>query len=151
MHICTQPLDISLSPGKTKHVTLDQQVAEAEGYYGLLQQQVQNLSTAMDNSEEAGLLKGTAKDMLEALRQCIHIIKDSELTETVVSEPGSLEPTPPPLDPDVSSHTPSSSGAPSLGEAPPPGNNVVAGGVEASPGVERSTAIRHDEAGGDNR
>ena len=144
-HGFMQPLDLSLSPGKTKHVTLDQQVAEAEGYYGLLQEQVQGLSGAMNGSEEAGLLRATAKDMLEALRQCIHIIKDSELTETVVSDPGSLEPTPPPMETEISGTAPSSD------VAPPPANTVATEEVEASPGVERSAAIGQDEATGDNR
>ena len=130
---------MSLSPGKTKHVTLDQQVAEAEGYYRLLQEQVQGLSRTMNGSEEAGQLRGTAKDMLEALRQCIHIIKDSELTETVTSLPSSLEPTPPPLEADMAGHAPM---------VPPTGETEEEG---ASPRVERSAAIAQDEAAGDLR
>lgn len=145
-----QPLDLSLSPGKTKKVTLDQQVAEAEGYYHLLQEQVQALSGAMNGSEEAGQLRGTAKDMLEAFRQCIHIIKESELSETIVSDPGSLEPTPPPQEP-----TPPPQEAvatPSSGEAPPPESNVMAEEAEASPGVQRSNVMVQEEvATGDNR
>lgn len=122
-------------------LSLDQQVAEAEGYYKLLQEQVHVLSTAMNSTEEAEQLRGTAKNMLEALRQCICIIKESELTETnVISGPNSLGPTPPPPE-----TTPVSIGEVevSRGEI-----ELSRGAVEAGPmvsagseGVQRSPAV----------
>ena len=58
--------------------------------------QVQGLSATMNSSEEAKQIRSTAKDMVEALRQSIHIIKDSELAEGgPPSGQGSMERTPP--------------------------------------------------------
>ena len=115
-------------------------MAEAEGYYQILQEQVQSLSTAMNTSEEAEQLRGTAKDMLEALRQCINLIKESELAETpVISGPNSVEPTPPPE-------------GPPGGDCEEAGSIIAAGGpegVQSSPAVVR--AIEGDGTRGELR
>jgi hypothetical protein len=83
----------------------------------------------MNSSEEAKQLRNTAKDMLEAIRQCIYIMKDSELSEGggVMSGHASLEPTPPPPDEDI----------------------LSGGNVETVAKVQRSSAMA--ENAGDNR
>lgn len=129
-----QPLNITLSHG-SKMVSLDQHTAEAEGYYHLLQGQVQDLSKAMNSSTEADKLRSTAKNMLDALRQCIHLIKDSELTANiVVSSPTSSSETP--LSPEEDAHS-------TAAEAKTLGSEVVA--VVGSPVSEpRSEATAND-------
>ena len=77
----TQPLELTLS-ASSKLVSLDQHVEETETYYKLLQEQIQHLSESTNHTEEANQLRDTAKNMLEALQQCIDIIKDSQLSET---------------------------------------------------------------------
>ena len=52
-------------------------MAETEGYYHLLHEQVQSLSQSLSATEEASQVKQTARTMLEALRQCIDTMKDS--------------------------------------------------------------------------
>ena len=41
------------------------------------------MSKSLNSSEEATQLQETSKAMLEALRQCIDIMKDSQLTDQV--------------------------------------------------------------------
>ena len=41
------------------------------------------MSKSLNSSEEAKQLQETSKAMLEALRQCIDIMKDSQLTDQV--------------------------------------------------------------------
>ena len=77
-----QPLSLSL-PELRSGVTLDQCFSETEGYYALLQDQVKDMGKALNSSEEAKQLQETSKAMLEALRQCIDIMKDSQLTDQV--------------------------------------------------------------------
>ena len=64
-------------------MTFDHRLSETEGYYALLQDQVKELGKTLSTSEEAKQLKETSKAMLEALRQCIDIMKDSQLTDHV--------------------------------------------------------------------
>ena len=110
-------------------------MAETEGYYHLLREQVQvggrgeggreegrmldkedevsgtlrttccgcvylfqTLSQSLNQTEEAKQLLQTAKTMLEALQQAIDLLKDSQLSESDISQPASTEATPPPLD-----------------------------------------------------
>ena len=77
-----QPLSLSL-PDLRSGVSLDHRLSEAEGYYALLQDQVREMSKSLNISEEAKQLQETSKAMLEALRQCIDIMKDSQLTDQV--------------------------------------------------------------------
>ncbi len=97
-YIHTQPLDFSLSPG-SRGVSLDQHVAETESYYHLLHEQVANITKAMkSSSEEAAQLKETAKNLLEALRQSIHLVKESRMIDTTSGGDGggSVDPSPGP-------------------------------------------------------
>lgn len=123
-------------------------MAEAEGYYQLLQEQVQDLSSVMNSTEEANQLRTTAKDMLEALRQCISIIKESELVETssTVSGLNSLEPTPPPEEQ-------SAAAAASAATTTTRRSASAEAGPVASMGVQRSPAVQSqsETAGGDLR
>ncbi len=96
--VCTQPLDLTL-PASSRMVSLDQLVSETEGYHQLINKQVQDLSTAMGSSEEAEQLRETSKNMLEALRQCILVIKDAQLSERSDNGPyagAETTPSPPP-------------------------------------------------------
>ena len=77
-------------------VSLDQLVAETEGYHQLIHKQVQDISKNVGSSEEANQLKETAKNMLEALRQCILVIKDSQLNDRSNAAPFDAETTPSP-------------------------------------------------------
>ena len=67
---------------------MDHRLSEAEGYYSLLQDQVREMSKSLNSSEEAKQLQETSKAMLEALRQCIDIMKDSQLTDQVLRGEG---------------------------------------------------------------
>ena len=50
------------------------------------------MSKSLNSSEEAKQLQETSKAMLEALRQCIDIMKDSQLTDQVcMCEEGRME------------------------------------------------------------
>ena len=82
IYFLTQPLSLSL-PDLRSGVTLDHRLTETEGYYSLLQDQVQDMNKSLNSSEEAKQLQETSKAMLEALRQCIDIMKDSQLTDQV--------------------------------------------------------------------
>ena len=73
-------------PDLQSGVSLDHRLSETEGYYTLLQDQVREMSKSLNSSEEAKQLQETSKAMLEALRQCIDIMKDSQLTDQVVCE-----------------------------------------------------------------
>ena len=64
-------------PESRTGVTLDQRMAETEGYYQILHEQVESLSQSLSATEEASQVKQTARTMLEALRQCIDTMKDS--------------------------------------------------------------------------
>ena len=75
-------------------VSLDQRVGESEAYYSLLQEQVTAITASLNTSEEAKQLSETTKTMMEALRQCIDMVKDSQLT--ALDTPTSIEPSPPP-------------------------------------------------------
>ena len=57
-------------------------MAETEGYHQLIQRQVQDLSGSIGTTEVANQLRDTARTMLEALRQCISVIKDSQLSKS---------------------------------------------------------------------
>ena len=70
-------------PDLRSGLSLDQRLSEAEGYYTLLQDQVREISKSLNISEESKQLQETSKAMLEALRQCIDIMKDSQLTDQV--------------------------------------------------------------------
>lgn len=77
----------------------------------------------MSGSGEAQQIKNTAKDMIEALRQCIHIIKDSQLTEEVSVPSNSPSPSPAPLTPVLNvtgSLNTAEKGAGKQGEEPSP-------------------------------
>lgn len=54
-------------------------MAETEAYYQLLHEQVQSLSQSLSATEEASQIRQTAKTMLEALRQCIDIMKTAQV------------------------------------------------------------------------
>jgi len=120
-HFFIQHLELTL-PESRKGVTLDQRMAETEGYYQLLHEQVQSMSHSLNTTEEASQIRQTSKTMLEALRQCIDTMKDSLVSGLVIgtrtctvlscshtcpdvsvqlmdgSELGSLEPSPAPPD-----------------------------------------------------
>ena len=53
-------------------------MAETEGYYQMLQEHIQSLSQSLSATEEASQIRQTAKTMLEALRQCIDIMKTAQ-------------------------------------------------------------------------
>lgn len=74
-------------------VTLDQRLQEAQGYHSLLAEQFQAITASLNASEEAKQLSETIKTMMEALRQCIDMIKDSQLAG--IATPSS-EASPPP-------------------------------------------------------
>lgn len=74
-------------------ITLDQRVQEAQGYHSLLQEQFVAISASLNGGEEAKQLSETIHTMMEALRQCIDMIKDSQ--HTGIATP-STEPSPPP-------------------------------------------------------
>ena len=57
----------------------------------------QSLSKSLNQKEEAKRLLATAKTMLEALQQTIDLLKDTQLSESEISPPASVEATPPPL------------------------------------------------------
>lgn len=95
-------------------------MAETEGYYQLLHEQIHKLSTSLNDSEEASQLKDTAKSMLEALRQCIHVIKDSQLSDSNLCRSNSLEPSPAPEDVPTSNITSDKIPTPSTSEGPSP-------------------------------
>ena len=78
-----QHLELTL-PESRKGVTLDQRMAETEGYYQLLHEQVQSMSQSLNTTEEASQIRQTSKTMLEALRQCIDTMKDSLVSGFVV-------------------------------------------------------------------
>ena len=75
-------------------VSLDQRVQEAQAYHSLLQEQFQAISASLNGSEEAKQLSETIRTMMEALRQCIDMVKDTQLSG--VATPTSMEPSPPP-------------------------------------------------------
>ena len=54
-------------------------MAETEGYYQMLQEHIQCLSQSLSATEEASQIRQTAKTMLEALRQCIDIMKTAQV------------------------------------------------------------------------
>ena len=72
-----QHLELTLPESRTE-VTLDQRMAETEGYYQMLQEHIQSLSQSLSATEEASQIRQTAKTMLEALRQCIDIMKTAQ-------------------------------------------------------------------------
>jgi len=74
-----QHLELTLPEGH-KEVTLDQRMAETEGYYQLLHEQVQSMSQYLSMTEEASQIRQTSKVMLEALRQCIDTMKDVQVS-----------------------------------------------------------------------
>jgi len=76
-------------------VSLDQRVQEAQGYHSLLQEQLAAITSSLNGSEEAKQLNDTIKTMMEALRQCIDMVKDNQLTG-IATPPLSLESSPPP-------------------------------------------------------
>lgn len=61
-------------------VTLDQRLQEAQAYHSLLAEQFKAITSSLNSSEEAKQLSETIKTMMEALRQCIDMINDSQLT-----------------------------------------------------------------------
>lgn len=89
---CVQHADFSISD---QHgVSLDQRISESEAYYSLLQEQVTAISASLNTSEEAKQLSETTKTMMEALRQCIDMVKDTQISG--LDTPTSIEPSPPP-------------------------------------------------------
>ena len=78
-HFFIQHLELTL-PESRKGVTLDQRMAETEGYYQLLHEQVQSISQSLSMTEEASQIRQTSKVMLEALRQCIDTMKDVQVS-----------------------------------------------------------------------
>ena len=89
-----QPLDLSLPPSY-RSVSLEQLIAETEGYHQLIHRQVQDISNSMGSAEVGNKLRDSARSMLAALGQCILIIKDSQLNQprmmlnTAVENPSS--------------------------------------------------------------
>ena len=77
-HFFIQHLELTL-PESRKGVTLDQRMAETEGYYQLLHEQVQSMLQSLNTTEEASQIQQTAKTMLESLRQCIDTMKDIQV------------------------------------------------------------------------
>ncbi len=73
-------------------VTLDQRLQEAQGYHSLLADQFQAITSSLNTSEEAKQLSETIRTMMEALRQCIDMIKDSQLTGLTSSRESSPPP-----------------------------------------------------------
>ena len=73
-----QHLELTL-PESRKGVTLDQRMAETEGYYQLLHEQVQSMSQSLNTTEEASQIRHTSETMLETLGQCIDIMKDVQV------------------------------------------------------------------------
>ena len=94
-HTHTQPIQLTL-PDVQSGISLDQRMTEAETYYYILQEQIQDITQTFNTTEEAKQIKDTAKTMMEALRQCIDVMKDSQLVE--LGSP-SIEPTPSPPSP----------------------------------------------------
>ncbi len=74
-------------------VSLDQRLQEAQAYHSLLSEQFQAITTSLNTNEEAKQLSETIRTMMEALRQCIDMIKDSQLVG--ITTPSS-EASPPP-------------------------------------------------------
>lgn len=74
-------------------VSLDQRLQEAQAYHLLLSEQFQAITTSLNTNEEAKQLSETIRTMMEALRQCIDMIKDSQLVG--ITTPSS-EASPPP-------------------------------------------------------
>ena len=54
-------------------------MAETEGYYQMLQEHIQSLTQSLSATEEASQIRHTARTMLEALRQCIDIMKNIQV------------------------------------------------------------------------
>ena len=54
-------------------------MAETEGYYQMLQEHIQSLSQSLSATEEASQIRQTARTMLEALKQCIDIMKNVQV------------------------------------------------------------------------
>jgi len=75
----TQHLKLTL-PDIRKGVTLDQRMAETEGYYQLLHKQVQSVLQSLNTTEEASQIRKTSKSMLEALRQCLDTMTDVQVS-----------------------------------------------------------------------
>ena len=57
-HFFIQHLELTL-PESRKGVTLDQRMAETEGYYQLLHEQVQSISQSLSMTEEASQVRQT--------------------------------------------------------------------------------------------
>lgn len=81
LHQPVRHLELSL-PEARKGLPLTQRVAESEVYYSILDDQIEAVSRDLNSSKEATHIRQTAKTMLEALRQCIDVIKD-QLADTV--------------------------------------------------------------------
>lgn len=77
-----QPLQRLDLPKAKKGLNMAHRLAICESYYALLNEQIQGLSDIMNNSEEAESIKQTAANMLTAMKQCIDIMKDEQLTDS---------------------------------------------------------------------
>ncbi len=75
-------------------VSLDQRLQEAQAYHSLLAEQFQAITTSLNSNEEAKQLSETIRTMMEALRQCIDMIKDTQLVGIVTTPTSEASPPP---------------------------------------------------------
>ena len=113
-------------------VSLDQRIGESEAYYSLLQEQFRAIAACLNSSEEAKQLTETTKTMMEALRQSIDMVKDSQLS--ALDTPTSIEPSPPP------EMVPSAPEEMQDSKAPTPATPVETGTINSS---ETSSELRY--------